>query len=319
MKHVKPTYFIHTNDKQLVGALVAKYSVEKTTAHGDKFDVKLIHLNDYPQLKRRHGKPFLREGVWPRWNNEDLQSFTPLRFLPPELMAYEGRAIMVDPDVFALADVWELFSRDMQDKAILCRRILPRRMPSGKVKGKTYWASSVMLLDNARLRHWDWAGALDEMFAGKRDYRSWISLELEPEGSVGELEEAWNAFDTLEPWVKLLHNTARNTQPWKAGLPIDFLPKTAPAARPPVLGFIPRGQLDKLAALVKGEVYAPLGVYAAHPDPSQERLFFTLLQECLELGIVTERFLRQEMRRNHIRHDALALLASVRSQPALAA
>jgi hypothetical protein len=312
---MKPIYFIHSNHKQLVGAIVAKYSVEKTTKHADRFEVRILNLEDYPELTRRHGRPFLREAIWPKWNNDDLQSFTPLRFLPPQLMGFEGRAVVVDPDVFALSDVWELLSRDMQDKAILSRRIEPKRMPSGKIKGKAYWASSVMLLDNARLKHWRWAEGLDEMFSGKRDYRDWISLSLESQESIGELEEAWNAFDTLEPWVKLLHNTGRTTQPWKAGLPIDFLPKTPQAPKPPLLGFIPRDRYERIAATLKGEVYAPQGFYVRHPDANQERFFYTLLQECLDLGIVTEKFLKQEMRRNHIRRDSLEVLASLRATP----
>jgi len=31
------------------------------------------------------------------WFNDDLQSFTPTRFMPPELMAYQGRAVVIDP------------------------------------------------------------------------------------------------------------------------------------------------------------------------------------------------------------------------------
>src|SRR5262249_43921922 len=152
-------YYIHSNHKQIVGAIVAKYSIEKMSKNTDKFDVKIINLEDYAALHRRHGQKFLREGRWTPWNNQDLQSFTPLRFLPPQLMGYQGRSIVVDPDVFALTDVWELFSRDMQGKAIVTRRIYPNK---GR---KPYWASSVMLLDNAKLAHWQWEKGLEEMFA----------------------------------------------------------------------------------------------------------------------------------------------------------
>jgi hypothetical protein len=54
--------------------------------------------------------------------------------------------------------------------------------------------------------------------------------------------------------------------------------------------------------------YGMLGRYQPHPDPHQERLFFGLLRECLDNGSVTEAQLRDEMRRDHIRHDALDLL-----------
>ena len=35
--------------------------------------------------------------------------------------AVKGRAAVIDPDIFAVGDVWELLSRDMGGKAILCR------------------------------------------------------------------------------------------------------------------------------------------------------------------------------------------------------
>ncbi len=303
---MKPVYYIHSNAKQIVGAIVAKYSVEKASRNTDKFTVEIISLEDYPALHRRHGETFLREGRRIPWNNHDLQSFTPLRYLPPQLMNYQGRSIVVDPDVFALADVWDLFSRDMQGKAIVTRRIYPNK---GR---KPYWASSVMLLDNAKLTHWKWEQGVEEMFSGARDYRDWISLDIEPQETIGELEEEWNAFDKLAPTTKLLHNTGRNTQPWKAGLPIDFLPKKPQAEPPPVFGIIPKAQYDRFVCVLKGEVYAPQGFYVKHPDPAQERFFYGLLRECLDLGIVTERFLRSEMRKNHIRHDSLDLLARVK-------
>ena len=54
--------------------------------------------------------------------------------------------------------------------------------------------------------------------------------------------------------------------------------------------------------------YALLGKYHSHPDPQQERFFFALLRECLEQGIVNEDLIREEMRRDHVRHDALELI-----------
>jgi hypothetical protein len=50
--------------------------------------------------------------------------------------------------------------------------------------------------------------------------------------------------------------------------------------------------------------YAFLGHYKAHPDRNQERFFFGLLKECVAKGLVSEEFLREQMRLNHVRHDA---------------
>jgi hypothetical protein len=54
-----------------------------------------------------------------------------------------------------------------------------------------------------------------------------------------------------------------------------------------------------------------LGRYARHPDRRQEEFFFGLLRECVEKGIVTETTLRNAMRGNYIRHDALDVIARV--------
>jgi hypothetical protein len=65
--------------------------------------------------------------------------------------------------------------------------------------------------------------------------------------------------------------------------------------------------LRKVPQTVLGR-HAPLGHYRRHWDPKQERFFFGLLRECLEKGVVSEQMLREEMARNHVRHDALELV-----------
>jgi hypothetical protein len=54
--------------------------------------------------------------------------------------------------------------------------------------------------------------------------------------------------------------------------------------------------------------YGLLGRYVAHPDPNQERLFFGLLRECMERGIVTEDEVKHEMAMKHVRPDALEVV-----------
>ena len=121
---MKPTVFIHTNHKQKLGAVVSRYSLQKNSAHADQFDVRFIEVKDFPCMAEREGQLYLRDGEMRPWLNNDLQSFTPLRFAPPQLMDYEGRAVVIDPDVFALGDVWELLNRDMGGKAIIFGRSL---------------------------------------------------------------------------------------------------------------------------------------------------------------------------------------------------
>ncbi|TMA35598.1 MAG: hypothetical protein E6J87_03180, partial [Deltaproteobacteria bacterium] len=269
---MKPTVFIHTNERQRLGALVAAHALRRNSAHADAFEICLLETRDFGFLAEREGQPFLRGGAERIWKMDDLQSFTPLRFLPPRLMGF-------------------LLSRDMQGRAVLGRRRTP---------GKACIATSAMLLDCGALREWDAEREFAELFEFKRDYKDWICLHHVPEPRKGFFEDEWNDFDRLSPATKMLHNTKRRTQPWKTGLPVDFVPADK-------LGKIPLlGALNRLRVRLFGE-YAFLGRYARHPDPNQEAFFFGLLAECLDAGTVTEDLLREEMARDHVRHDALEL------------
>ena len=292
MTSLKPTVFIHTNHKQYLGALVSRYSLRRNSAHAEKFDIQFIETRDFPVLQEREGQLYMRDGDMRPWLNDDLQSFTPLRFAPPQLMGYEGRAIVIDPDIFAVGDIWELLARDMRGKAIMCRR-----------KGlKAAYASSVMLLDCAKLTHWQFERDFGEMFEPvKRDYMDWVSLKLEDPATIGLFENEWNDFDRLTGKTKMLHTTRRKTQPWKTGLPVDWRPAERFRLFPPV------AWLMRARRRLFGE-YAFLGNYSRHPDANQERFFFGLLKECVEKGLVTEDMLRDEMKHNHVRHDAFEVL-----------
>lgn len=300
---MKPTVFIHTNAKQIIGALAAQHALKTRSTHPETFEVRIIKTEDFPFLAEREGQFYLREGERAVWLNDDLQSFTPLRFKVPELMGYQGRAVVMDPDIFAVGDITELLNRDMAGQAIHARR-----MPASH-RRPAHYASSVMLLDCARLRHWQAERDFGDLFQFKRDYRDWMWLLQEPEGSIGELGEEWNHFDTLDQRTKLLHNTHRRTQPWKTGLPADFTPRgTTRSAR---MGMWSRA----MRKLLTGDKPPSHGYYQQHPDPRQEVFFFGLLRECLDAGVVSEDMLRAEIGRLHVRRDAFELLDRSRQQP----
>jgi hypothetical protein len=287
----KPCVFIQTNKKQLLGALVAAHALKRNSAHPDDFDVRLMHLEEHDFFFRKEGQVYLRDGLKRVWNNDDLQSFTPLRFMPPELMGYQGRAVVIDPDIFAVGDIWELITRDMHGRAIMCCNRGSRKAH----------ATSVMLLDCAKLKHWHVETQFNEMFELKRDYIDWTGLGSEPQGSIGVLESEWNDFDNLTPATKLLHNTRRKTQPWKTGLKVDFSPVDR-------VQYFPVWTWLMIARRKLFGDYGMLGHYQPHPDQNQERFFFGLLRECVEQGIITEAMLRDEMQKDHIRHDAMEVL-----------
>jgi hypothetical protein len=54
--------------------------------------------------------------------------------------------------------------------------------------------------------------------------------------------------------------------------------------------------------------YGLLGRYKKHPDLRQQQFFFGLLKECLHSGHVSEDLVRDEISKNHVRHDAFEVL-----------
>lgn len=278
---MRPTVFVQANDRQMLGARIAAYSFKRNSRAPDAFDVRILNIRDFPRLMEM-GHSILRDGFIRSWDPDDLQSFTPLRFAPPGLMKFGGRAVVVDPDCFAVGDVARLAFRDMQGKAI---QAVWQEPASGK---EPRWASSVMLLDCAKLRHWNFDQAITGMFEHAFDYLRWNRLELEDQSTIGRLEPEWNSFDRLGPETRILHTTRRRTQPWKTGLPVDYT-------------------LHETKAFKFAEViWRPR--YARHPDPNQEAFVYSLLAEMIEGGLVTMDELRREMAANHIRHDSLELV-----------
>lgn len=290
----QPVVFIHTNDQQMIGALLSAYSFRKYSRNADRFDVRLLRLEDTPHLYGREGQSYLRMGKTLTWRNRDLQSFSPLRRMVPQLMGFQGRALVTDPDVFSAGgDVFELLGCELDGKGVLCRNL-----PAAKGGGAGKWATSVMVLDCARLAHWRWDEQIDAMFAGRLDYKPWIQLLDEDPALIGELPEVWNSLDKLEPQTKLLHMTERLTQPWKTGLPIDF-------------NLNRRGSL-KHWLRERGLLAVPR--YQRHPDPRQEAFFFSLLKEALDNGALAPEVLQQSVQARHVRPDVYEILATVGDQ-----
>jgi hypothetical protein len=295
---LKPVVFIQNNASQTIGARIAEYCLRKHSQHPERFDVRVITVEDYPQLLARQGQMYLRKGAEVVVPPDDLQSFSPLRFLPPQLMGFAGRAIVIDPDVFALADINELLERPLDGKAI-CTRYVTRPDGSG------FWGTSVMLMDCAKLRHWRWDETMERLFRREFDYGDWVSLKLEDQSTILPLEEEWNSFDKLTSRTKMLHTTERLTQPWKTGLPIEFnrnyRRSSLRALRDTVRGWLRGGE----------GVYGPGGKYQPHPDPNQETLLLTLIRECLEKGVIDEPFLKREIRSRHVRGDIFEKIRTV--------
>ncbi len=282
---MKRAVFVQTNKKQLLGAKISAYSYSRNSKRPESFEVHIMHAEDFPRLMKQ-GQSILRAGTIRDWDPGDLQSFTPTRFAPPKLMGYEGRAVVTDPDCFGVGDVAELLDRDMGGKSVMA---VAR---PGHNKRNDYIATSVMLLDCAKLRHWDPDKDQEDLFEKRFDYIDWIELKRQPAETIGLLEPEWNDFDRLTPNTKILHTTKRRTQPWKTGLPVDYTLRE-------------RGALDFIRRWKRRR-------YDRHPDRNQEALVYSLLAEMVDKGLVTRSEIEAEMAANHVRHDSLEVMERYR-------
>ena len=297
---VKPIIFIHTSDKQMLAAKVCAYSLRTRSKFREEFEIKILRLEETPYLSTgREGRRYLWDKRVCIWHKRDLQSFAPLRMMVPEVMGFHGRALVLDPDIFAIGDVYELLQRDMKGKAILCLR-----RPSG------FYTSAVMLLDCARLKHWQWKQNLDASFAFRLDMYHWLCLTGENPDTIGPLEDEWNHLDTLNETTRLLHNTERLTQPWKTGLPVDF-DLDEVGAYPYRAGFHSSDILKRIKQRLASSRISPMGRYQPHPDSKQENFFVALLKEAIDQGAVREQFVADEIQRKHVRADLFELLGKV--------
>lgn len=269
-----------------MGAKLGKYSFEKEAGPNRSFDVEIIIAEEVQQMKDFVGKEYLDAGKLITYTFNKLQSFTLTRFMPPELMKFEGRAIVIDPDIFALpgTNLDELFSLDLEGSDMAAYR-----------RKREAWESSLMVLDCEKLKHWKLDSILKELQQKKRDITDFMWLKTGE--SIKELSWVWNSLDSVENGAKILHTTRRLTQPWKTGLPINFKPKPMPK----YFGFIPREPIHKL-----------IGTYPTHflphPDKKVVDFFFTLTKHALEDGAVAESDIRREIQKGNVRTDLFDML-----------
>ena len=138
--------------------------------------------------------------------------FTYSRFLVPHLCGYRGKAVFMDNDMLALADVKELDELPMDDCAL--RVVKHDYQPSTTVKmygcvqtsyPRKNW-SSLMIMDCAKLRLW--TKQVVETQTGAYLHR----FEDIPEQQIGEIPYAWNMLDVMDKSTKLIHYTGGG--PW---------------------------------------------------------------------------------------------------------
>ncbi|HEX4142702.1 MAG TPA: hypothetical protein VHY91_04055 [Pirellulales bacterium] len=138
--------------------------------------------------------------------------FTYSRFLVPHLCGFRGKAIFMDNDMLALADVKELDDLSMESCAL--RVVKHDYQPANSVKmygcpqtsyPRKNW-SSLMIMNCARLRLW--TKQVVETQSGAYLHR----FQDIPDHEIDEIPPAWNMLDVMDKSTKLLHYT--NGGPW---------------------------------------------------------------------------------------------------------
>ncbi len=186
--------------------IAAKVSSETFNSFGHSSEI--IYVEDFKEITKYFGRKYLRKGK-EKIFKDDLQSFTLLRFLIPELAKSEEPILIIDPDIFAIKDPITILENIKNDKKLYCTFL------NGKPR------TEVMLL-NPKHKLWSFEEILRDLFDLKIDYDNLFKLNFLNLDLLERLDNKYNALDEIKDETVLLHTTNRLTQPWKEGLKIDF-------------------------------------------------------------------------------------------------
>tara|TARA_Y100000590_G_C15701491_1_gene1006959 strand:+ start:1538 stop:2380 length:843 start_codon:yes stop_codon:yes gene_type:complete len=196
--------YIQSNRYQLIAANVAKYSFER---FGCKVNIMDAEKNEL--LKKSFNKNIIRNKKTITYK-DDLQSFTLLRFLAPQLDNYKNKILVIDPDIFALKNPKDLYDKFVNETInIVC----------------TYYGESPrseMMMINANKVSWKFEKIVEDLFNLQLDYSDLMKLKFDNSLVINKIENKYNSHDKLDENTVLLHTTSRITQPWKIGLNVDF-------------------------------------------------------------------------------------------------
>ncbi|MEX0909734.1 MAG: hypothetical protein WDZ75_00390, partial [Candidatus Paceibacterota bacterium] len=204
----KTSVFIQANRSQYLGALLGQYSIQRISPD---VSVRILLVEEIPAFQNFVGSTYKQGSEEKTYTLGDEQSFTLTRFMPPELMGYKGRAVVIDPDVFAVADISPLFNYPLDGNPVAC------------CSRESFLDTSVMLLDCEKL-DWKIENILDDLKHTRYNYNTAIRKLWDL--PVLELPRTWNSLDKIKEDTKIIHYTRQRTQPWKTGLPYTVTPRS---------------------------------------------------------------------------------------------
>tara|TARA_A100001234_G_scaffold221403_1_gene237299 strand:- start:1515 stop:2360 length:846 start_codon:yes stop_codon:yes gene_type:complete len=280
---MKQKIYICTNDEQLLCAKLAKFIIEKVNTHPIN-SIEIVHNRSFPVLKELSNQEYLRKGKREIYSPNDMQSFTFLRFAIPELMSFDGQALVIDPDIFLIKDaIGEVFLNNLFDADIACRSGIERNS----------WATSLMFLNCKSLEHWNLEDIIQDILSLNLDYYDLLNLQ-KTNLIIHELDHSWNDFDSMDERTKFLHLTQKITQPWRKGLKLN-------SYIPPIFGFIPRVPIYKI-------LNKPINIGVDHPNKHINDFFFISLKNAYQSSAIDDDDIEFALAKNFIRKDIRSFL-----------
>lgn len=195
--------YIQSNRYQQIAA---KVSSETFNSFG--LSSKIVCLEDFKEITKFFGSTYLRKGKKTIFK-DDLQSFTLLRFLIPEISKSKSPIMIVDPDIFAIKDPASILRFFKNDNQIYCTFI-------------NYKPRTEMMVLNPKTKFWEFDKIIHNLFNLKIDYDDLFNLRFLNNEIICKLDNRYNSLDEINDQTVLLHTTNRKTQPWKEGLKIDY-------------------------------------------------------------------------------------------------
>ena len=257
--------YICTNKFQKLAAKVAAYSFSQIGYN----DIEILELEKNEFLKSKINLTYLRNGKLTKFE-DDLQSFTLLRFLPFTL-DNNKKCLIIDPDVFALQDPKNKIDKifDEENFQIACTKIDDK------------FRSEVMFLKNINI-NWSFEDIINDLFNHKIDYKELINLTSKKYFSnIFTLPIFFNHHDNIYNDTLFLHTSKRITQPWKEGLRIDF-------QKEDLSKFYKFKQILKKILNMKYDMTGISNFYIEHPNKNVSERILYLFKKSLISGSINK-------------------------------
>lgn len=205
---------IGSDDTQIVPALVCAQSLLRSPA-GQQIKNFIMQADSGRLLLLQEGA-LVDVGPLPMRPQERPQNagtrFSLARFVIPEVMRYQGRAIYFDSDQICLGNPSSLLDILLGDNSLAA--CTARR----EVDSPDSFDTSVMVIDCSRC-HWRIRDLLEGLRAGAWAYWELMCLSGRAAplrcGGVTPLDPIWNTYDTPDSSTQILHYTTKEYQPWK--------------------------------------------------------------------------------------------------------